>query len=237
MAVRCRHSKPAYHSATSMDVPVLAPVHPSLLEPWSKLRVQRVSVVLSSDSDVYLGYDEELEIVLSDADRVINACPSLFPFPHTSNTNTLLVPNTYDRTLIDIEVEETNSEDSFFWDNKPQQVDTSLADTQTTLGNEETVPNPIDKKSPFEILADFNRKSPTKKLDNFNRPVLKQGPAGGIPALKAGLALTLPPADSLLKPLSELRTQRIAEQRQITRLERYLDGKITPESSELPTDH
>ena len=235
MAVRCRHSKPAYHSAASVDVPVL--VHPSLLEPWSKSRIQRVSVVLCSDSDVYLGYDEELEGVLSDADRVINACPSLLSFPHTSNTSTLLVPKTYDRTLIDTKEEETHSKDSFSWDNQPQNVDTSLADTQTTLGNQETQPITSDGKSPFEIIADFNRKSPTKKLDSFNRPVLKQGPAGVIPTLKAELALTLPSADSLLKQLSELRTQRIAELRQINRLERFLEGKVTPESSELSTDH
>lgn len=233
MAVRCRPSKPAYPLVTSVDVPVLVSVHPSLLEPWSKARIQRVSVVLCTESEVYMGYDEGVERVLSDVDRVINACPSLLPY--TSNTSTLLVPKTYDRTLLDIKEEETYSKDSFLMEDKPQEASTTLADTQTTLGNQENLPNPIDDKSPFEILADFNRKSPTKKLENFNRPMLKQGHTGV--AVKSDLVLSLPSADSLLKQLSELRTERIAEQRLINRLERCLDGEITPESSEMPTDH
>lgn len=148
MAGKC---SPRKHINPSFAVPVLAPVHPTLLEPWNKPRIQQLCVVLTAESELYLGHDEELEKELSEADRVINACPSLFVLSHVQQTGTLLVPHVYDRkTLTALEDEENRSEDSFRG-NRPLRED-----TKSTMESLETWTDTIEGKSPFEIIADFN---------------------------------------------------------------------------------
>jgi len=227
-------SSPRKQAYPSSAIPVLTPIHLTLLEPWDKPRIQQLCVVLSSDREVYVGHDEELEMELSETDRVINACPSLLVLSRAQHTGTLLVPHAYDRkTLAAIEDEENRSEDSF-WRNPPLGEE-----TESTLESTETSPETIEGKSPFDIIADFNRKPSTNKLDHFNRPRIEPK-SRPMPTLsKPEFTLTLPPAEALLKPLSELRTQRIAEQRRLARLELLLDDKNkgSPEFSQLPTDH
>jgi hypothetical protein len=101
-----------------------------------------------------------------------------------------------------------------------------------------------DGRSPFEIIADFNRQNQEKKLNYFNRPKitikasapvfdqLSYSPSPVV-AIKPMLRLPLPAIDSIRKSLSELKSQRLAEQPRIARLEELLT-QLQQEFSKSP---
>lgn len=205
------------HPSCLSPIVINTPVHYSQYEPWSKSRIQKLLVVMKSDCEPYMGYDDLVEEVLSEADRVINTCPSLIPAENRADACALVIPSTYIRTK---DTEKCSSPHSVLEGKPPSEPPTSINSTLETTGNIDTLPD-ITGKTPFEILADFNRKGPT------NQVVFSHKGSKSTYKSPSDLNLSLPSGESILKSLSELRTQRIAAQERIARFEEVVGSQVS----------